>query len=355
MKITITKDQHTAFLKALKKAESVTRARTTLPILDAVLITAEGNEVRLQSSNLDQSFDIRVEAGVLTDGRCGVNASDLLRVASLSADMTMEVDDKRMTIQGAGTFKLPLFPVADFPPFPAIDSGDKIKITTAEIQRLLNVGYAMSTDSGRYVLQGICFNAAAKQSSACNGGSLALSTAKPAKDGWKPIVPDVACRILGTLLDGGGEYEAGFGDSSASFENEGTVFFTRLIEGSYPNFHVVLREPEFSVTVNRKALIEALARACVAVNDSERIQMTLSNSTASLEVQGKNADSFVTLDLLTPLKGRKEFTISFNSSFLSDAAKAMSDDDISLEFIDDLSPLCVRGDAYAVIAIMRNK
>jgi DNA polymerase III subunit beta len=357
MKVIITPEQQPAFVKGLKKVDSVTKSRSTLPVLAAVLVTADEKGLLLQSTNLDQSFEIRVDAEVKEKGQCGVSASDLSRIASLSTEVKMQTEENHhLSVKGAGTFRLPLFAATDFPPFPAVGKENVSTLGAAEIRRLLRVSHAMSPASDhRYVLQGICYNSESRETAACNGSSLALSTSTPAKEGWSAIIPDIACRILSTLVAEDGEYSVALSATSASFESGGVIFHTRLIEGTFPNFHAVLRPSDFSVRVDRKALFEAINRACVAQADTQRIEMSVEGSTATFTVHGKNADSSVTLDLLSPLKKLKEFKVAFNSSFLSDAAKAMEDETISLEFTDELSPLMVRGDGYAIIQIMRTE
>jgi DNA polymerase III subunit beta len=356
MKIKIDSEQRGPFLKALKRAESACSARSVLPILKAILITAEKEEVLIQTSNLDQAFDIRVKAKIEKEGKCAISAKDISRIADISEEIEIETNDRGATITGAGNFRLPVLDPSEFPIFPALNESAKVSFSHEELRAAIGVEYAMANPiDSRYILQGVCINPTSKEAVASDGKRLALSTPSTrSTEGWGPIIPDVACRILsGLLAESSGDYLASFGSGSASFESDNFILYTKLIEGNYPNFLPIIPTPKFEVQVKRLALIQALNHADIINSEVRKIMLMLAASTAEIWICGTNGEADISLALETPLKDKEKFTIGLDRSYLCEAVKAMNGEQITLGFTDELTPMTVRGNGCAVIMPMR--
>ena len=354
MKIKINPDQYNPFLKALKRAADVSKVKTTIPELGAALITTTENGILIRATNIDQGFDISVECEIEKKGECMVSARDILQIASIGKSMSIAVNENKAVIECNGEFQLPIFSSENFPPFPKLADPKEVQFSRDELKKIIRVGHAMSTPrDSRYTLQGICFNPVSKEGVASDGKRLAVTTPKPSS-GYGSIVPDFAVRIIAGLVDDGEDiFKCQFSQGAASFQSGNFVFYTQLIEGNYPNFTPILPKSDFKISVNRESLIDAITRARVAYCEKDCVKMVLYDSTLDFHVEGKNAQSSVSLTLNQKSPKKGDFAISLNSVFLKEAAQAMEGEEVSLEFTDNLSPMAVRGDIYAVIMPMR--
>lgn len=358
MKIKITTDQYSGFLKALQHAEKISSGRKTLPVLSCVLLTTHKDRLTIQAHNLDQAILISVPVDVKEEGRVGIVGADLLRIAGLSESLDLEADKKGATVKCGGTFKLPIVPVDDFPPMPEMEKATETTFTSSELFRVMACIYAACQPrDNKYQLQGVHLNPEAKQGVASDGRVMAMSSFPVADKGWGPIIPDKACRLMMALADEADSFEFAFTEAWARLRADDLTFYTRLIEGNYPNFrNAIPREETWAVKVNRKGLIDALSRAVVAQSDTNRADLRITKGTLSFSITGKNAESETSVELEgdVPKKG-EGFAVGFSSVYLRSIVSAMTEETISLEFIDNLSPMAIRGGGYAVLSLMRTK
>lgn len=356
MKIQIKPDQHPAFLKSIQQAETVSQtSKTVIQALGAVLITAKLGSISIQANNLEQAIVASVPATVTAPGQVGISAKDLSRITKLGKSLEIEVTKNEAVIKGGGMFRLPIIAPEEFPKLPEMGDDEKeYEFTESEMASMLACGYAASSNDTRYVLQGVCFNPAGKQGIASDGRRMALSFFPMADDGFGPIMPSAACRILEALIQGAGDLKASFSAAHASATIGAVTFFTRLVEGNFPNVKKAMPTSDFAVKINRKNLISGIDRVLIAQSDHNRVKLTFSKSDLLLAIVGKNALAEASVDLNEKAPAKAvNFAITVDSGFLKEAAASMSTEEVSLEFTDNISPLAMRGNSYAIIMSMR--
>lgn len=358
MKLKITTEQHPAFLKAIQQAETVSQtSKTVIQALGAVLITAKLGSISIQANNLERAIVASVPATVTVPGQVGISAKDLSLIAKLGKSLEIAVTKSQAIIKCGGTFWLPIIVPEEFPTMPSM--GEEITdhvFTRKDMAGILACVYAASPpNDNRYVLQGVCVNPESGQGVASDARRLACSSSPVSKAGWGPIIPTAACRILDSLIGGFDSIKMKISPAHLSVEVGETTFFTRLVEGTFPNVAQTIPVPSFAIKVKRKDLIAAIDRVLVALSDHNCVKITLSKSEVTLTVVGKNANAETSVDLEEKVpKEAIDFAITVNSGFLRDAAGSMKDDVVSLEFVDKLSPMAVNADAFAIIMPMRN-
>jgi DNA polymerase-3 subunit beta len=128
------------------------------------------------------------------------------------------------------------------------------------------------------------------------------------------------------------------GKNHALFSVGNVQFLTRLIEGTYPAYEMVIPKANGKkVSTERDAFMKALNRVSIMsreVSHAVRLDLaedliTLSSSDPNL---GKAKD-----EVAADYKG-DELTIAFNARYLLDALKVMTSDKVILELGDSLSP-----------------
>lgn len=357
MKLKTTPEQHPAFLKALQQCESVSQtSKTVIQAINSVLITAKPGAVSIQANNLEQALVSEVSASVTVPGSVGISAKDLSRIAKLGKSIEIEVTKTEAIIKCGGVFRLPILAAGEFPPLPETsESVKEYEFTEIEVSSFLACVYAVSPQNdSRYVLQGVCINPENKQGVASDGKRLSCSSFPVSREGWGPIVPTAACRILDSLIGGCEKLTIEISPTHIKATIGDSTFYTRLVEGNFPNIAQIIPKTEFGVAINRKDLLSGLDRVLVAQNESNQLKLTLSKSELTLTIVGKNANAETTVDLDSkgPEKA-KDFSITVSSKFLREACSAMRQDVITLEFVDNLTPMAIKGDSFAIIMPMR--
>lgn len=367
MNLTIAKEQ---IINGLQAVQNVVSTRTTLPILSNVLLRAEGNRLELTATDLDVTIACAVEATVKKPGSSTVPVKKLFGIVRelSNPEMEIEVDDKHTCSvrSGASFYKINGLGADEFPPLPKFKEDKKVVLPQEKIRSMMKkTSFAISTDESRYVLNGIFFSLKEHKLTmvATDGRRLALVDEEvdvSEKSQGEFIVPAKAVNELNRLLTEKGDVEIKFTENQAAYtlkDEKGfsILIITKLIEGNYPNYRQVIpSEAKERVALAREEFLHALRRAEIMTSEkSNSVKLTFSKNnlaiTANSPEVGEARES-----LAINYKG-KEMAIAFNPKYMIDPLNALSNDEVFLELIDELSPgvLKINGPFLYVVMPMR--
>ena len=367
MNLTIAKDQ---ILNGLQSVQNIVSTRTTLPILSNVLLRAEGNRLELTATDLDVTITCTVEAAVKKSGATTVPVKKLFGICrELSqSELELEVDDKSSCSlrSGASFFKIRGLGAEEFPPLPKFREDKRVVLPQEKIKGMLKkTSFAISTDESRYVLNGIFISLKEHKLTmvATDGRRLALVDEEvdiTEKSQGEFIVPAKAVNELNRLLGDKGEIEIKYSDNQAAFTLKDEKGFdilvvTKLIEGNYPNYRQVIpSEAKERVQLSREEFLHALRRAEIMTSEKQNsVKLTFGKNnlaiTANSPEIGEARES-----LAINYKG-KDMSIAFNPGYVIEPLNALTNDEVFLELIDELSPgvLKINGPFLYVVMPMR--
>src|SRR5580698_6099308 len=366
MNLTITKDQ---IIAGLQSVQNVVSTRTTLPILSNVLLRADGNHLEITATDLDVTVACKVEAKVTKPGATTLPVKKLFGIVrELNGDIEIETDEKNVTSvrSGSSYFKINGLGADEFPPLPKFKDDKKVGLTQETVRKMLKkTSFAVSTDESRYVLNGIFISLKEGKMTlvATDGRRLALVDEEvdiPEKSSGEFIVPAKAVNELNRLLQDKGEVEMKFGENHASFalkDDKGfsVLVITKLIEGNYPNYRQVIPgEAKERIPLVREELLQALRRAEIMTSEKAN-SVKLSFGRNSLAITANSPEVGEARETLAVNYKGKEMAIAFNPRYLIDPLAALSDDEVYIELIDELSPgvLKIKGPFLYVVMPMR--
>ena len=367
MNLTIGKEQ---ILIGLQAVQNIVSTRTTLPILSNVLIRAENDRVEFTATDLDVTITCSVECKVTRPGATTLPVKKILGIARelAASDIDLEVDDKNVCSlrSGPSFFKIRGLGADEFPPLPVFNDEKKISLPQAKVRGMLRkTAFAISTDESRYVLNGIFFSLKEHKLTmvATDGRRLALVDEEvevPEKSQTEFIVPAKAVNELNRLMQEQGEVDLRFSENQAAFtlkDDKGfsVLVITKLIEGNYPNYRQVIPgEAKERISLMREEFLHALRRAEIMTSEKQnsvRLTFTKNNLaiTANSPEVGEARES-----LAVNYKG-KDMAIAFNPGYVIEPLNALTEDEVFLELIDELSPgvLKINGPFLYVVMPMR--
>ena len=366
MNLTITKDQIIAGLQAV---QNVVSTRTTLPILANVLIRAEGSHVEFTATDLDVTVACKVEAKVVKPGATTLPVKKLFGIVrELQGEIEIETDDKNLSSirSGSSFFKIHGLAADEFPPLPKFKDDKKVSQPQENIRAMIRkTSFAVSTDESRYVLNGIFISLKEGKMTfvATDGRRLALVDEEvdiSEKSAGEFIVPAKAITELNRLLQDKGDVELKFGENQASFalKNENgfsVLLITKLIEGNYPNYRQVIPgEAKERIPVGREELVQALRRAEIMTSEkANSVKLTFGKNVLTITANSPEVGE-ARETMAINYKG-KELAIAFNPRYLIDPLNALSEDEVFIELIDELSPgvIKINGPFLYVVMPMR--
>ena len=262
------------------------------------------------------------------------------------AEIQVDVDGKNTASirSGQSFFKILGLPEEEFPPLPKFEDAKVVTIRQKDLRDgLRKTSYAISTDETRYVLNGLLFSFKDNKLTlvATDGRRLAMVDIElefPRSHETDIIVPTKAVTEVQRLLTDDGDVKLSMGSGQIAFDLNKTLLVSKLIEGNYPNYRQVIpTETKERVTLERETFLNSLRRVSLLASDkSNSIKLNFSKNnidiTANTPEVGEAKES-----LAVQYKGR-DFSIAFNPEFLMAPLRALAEDEVFLDLIDEMSP-----------------
>lgn len=359
MKFAVTKE---ALLDGLQRIQNVVSTRSTLPVLTNALLETTETGLRLSTTDLEVAIRCEIPAQIEKAGATTLPARRLAAIVRElpSSEITIESDAKNISTLkcGASFFKMYGLAKDEFPAFPSFKDAKAYTIKQSELKDgLRKTSYAISVDETRYVLNGILFSLKDNKLTlvATDGRRLALFDSDmefPKSHERDFIVPTKAVTELQRLLSEDGEVQISVAENLVSFELNGSQLVSKLVEGNYPNYRQVIPgEAKERITLEREAFLNSVRRVSLLSSDktsSVRLNFTKNNLdiTANTPEVGEARES-----LAVVYRGR-DISIAFNPDFVLDPLRNLSNDEVHIELIDEMSPGVIKINTPFLYVIM---
>jgi len=367
MNLTIAKEQ---IINGLQAVQNVVSTRTTLPILSNVLLRAEGERLEFTATDLDVTISSGVEAKVKKPGASTVPVKRLFGIVRElgNSELDLEVDEKNVcSIRcGPSFYRIHGLSADEFPPLPKFKEDKKVVLPQETVKGMMKkTSFAISTDESRYVLNGIYLNFKDHKMTmvATDGRRLSLVDEEvdvSEKSQGEFIIPAKAVNELTRLMQDKGDVEIHYAENQASFtlkDDKGSsiLIVTKLVDGNYPNYRQVIpSETKERIGLMREEFLHALRRAEIMTSEKSN-SVKLNFGKNKLEITANSPEVGEAKESLAVNYKGNDLAIAFNPKYLIDPLNALSNDEVFIELIDELSPgvLKINGPFLYVVMPMR--
>ena len=254
--------------KLLKGINSVVRGvptRTTMPILEGILIKTNNNELRLTTYDLELGIEYNMECDVIEEGNTVVNAtmfSEIIRKLP-DTEINIEVNENNLlVIECEGSlYKLSTMNPDEFPELPKIVVENSIETEQTILKNMIRKTiFAVSIEENRPIFTGCLFeviknslNVVAVDGFRMGWVSSALSVST---SNFKAVIPGKTLNEVNKIiLDSFDSIKIGVSTNQAIFEMENCKIVTRLLDGEFLNYASVIPSNwETRIRVNKNIL-----------------------------------------------------------------------------------------------------
>jgi DNA polymerase-3 subunit beta len=332
-------------------------ARTTLPITNNVLLSADESGLMLAATNLEMVISHRIGAKVEEEGAITVPARLLSEfVSSLPSGekVEMKLVGKTLEIRCARfDARVSGIDAADFPPIPKVDNGIKTKIDAATLRQAINqVVFAAATEESRPVLTGVDaqFEENLLTLAAADGFRLAvyrMSLVTTVKEKTEVIIPSRTLNELNRLITDDEEtinITVNPNKSQVMFHLKNTQLVSQLIQGTFPKYSQLIPQ---SFTGRSTVTVVEFLRVCkmasIFARDGSGIvrlimtpggELTPGKITASSKSE-ELGDDMGEIDAI--VEGQEAKT-AFNGRYLTDVLSVLKEQKVTLETTNPSSP-----------------
>jgi len=349
MKFTIIRSQ---FIEGLKSVQNVVAAKGSLPILQNVLLEANGNRLTMTTTDLDISIKASVECEVIENGVSTLPVKLLFNSMTKAAEgpVSVEIDERESAtiVAGSAKFKLAGMPESEFPRLPKDEDAYVYEMESQTLKEMLRkTAYAASQDDTRRTLKGVLvsFKDMKVTLVATDGRRLALVEKEMEfpKDAERDIVlPSKAVQELQRALGGEGKVKMMVQKSQVCFEIGNSTIFSKLMDDAYPNYlQVIPKSCKESIVVDRQLLLDALERASVMTMDEAHSTKLIFEDNRLTVTSAANDIGSASDEVPIKYAGAK-IEIMFNPTYMMDPLKAIDDDEVKIEINDGHAPAVIK-------------
>jgi DNA polymerase III subunit beta len=347
MKLTVSQSQFAHGLGIVSRAVA---PRSTLPVLNNILLATDEGRLRLSATNLELGITSWIGAQVEEEGSITVPSrtlSDL--VTTLPGDkVELTLNPRTQTLNvhcGTSNFDIKGIDAQEFPPMPVADMSAGVELNVADFKQMIQqVSFAASTDEARPVLQGVMMNIGGSEITlaATDGFRIAVKTASlsnPISAPVKVIIPARSLSELARIAMDGDERITMLvpsGRGQVIFHLKDAELVSQLIEGNFPDYHAIIpRSFKTRAVISTAEFLKACKQAEIIAREG--------NNVIRVKIQpGENAPGVVNLTSISEETGKgevvveaaidgPELLIAFNVHYISEVLEVLGTPSTVLE------------------------
>lgn len=334
--------ERSVLLDAVLKMQKTVGLKSSMPVLEGIMFSAEKGLLTLSSYNLEMGMKKEMYASCEEEGDIVINArllADILRKLR-GIDVEIESDDHLVCHirSGEAVFDIMGMEATDFPEMPSLTEGENLNIDGEDFCELVKgTIFAVSQIEGtRPILTGI--NISVKdgilQFVAIDGYRLAIRSKNINIDkNIEFIISGKALNEVVKLIDENTEtIEIKVGKRLILFKISGYVFIARLLEGEFVNYEKLIPvEHSQSITVSCNEMIDSIERVSLLINDSFSIPVRCVFSADELLLSCSTTLGRAKEKMAISLEGN-EFEMGLNSRYLLEALRACECEKVTFKF-----------------------
>lgn len=352
--------------------------RTTLPILDGILLETIDDRLKITSTDLEISIETYVDCNVEEAGSIVINSrvfGDIVRKlpsSLIEIEVTYNDEVRNMNIKcEKSEFNIVGNDPKEYPRIPYVKEDNSIDIPTELFKNAVRqTVFAASQEELRPSLTGVLLEIKSGSISfvALDGFRLALKKIDiDSEVETKMIVPARTLNEITKIVeDKDRVINISFeGKESASLSNEAnnicfnlsdTVIYSKLLEGQFFNYEDIIRKDhESSLMVNKRSLQNSLERASLLAKAEKANLVLLDIDESSLSIKSQSEIGNVHENVDIELDG-EEVKIAFNARYLLEGIKTIDSEEIELNFMGSLNPCIInpvgdQGHIYLVLPV----
>lgn len=346
------------FLQSLNITKRAISSKNAIPVLSTIKIIVTENQITLTGSNgqisIENTISVSDEnAGLLIThpGSILLEANFFINIVSSLPDVTIDFEEiehhQIVLTSGKSEITLKGKDTELYPHLQEMLTENPLVLETKLLKSIIaETAFATSLQESRPILTGVHmvlkdhhnFKAVATDSHRMSQRTLTLDNLS---NDFNVVIPSKSLREFSTVFTDDIEtVEVFFSDNQMLFRSDYISFYTRLLEGNYPDTDRLLTNTfETEVTFKVSTLRSAMERAHLISNATQNgtVKLEITNDSVSAHVDsfeiGKVNEELDIID-----QSGNNLEISFNPTYLIDALKALKSETVIIRFISPIRP-----------------
>ncbi len=348
--------------KHINIAQKGISSRTTLQILDGILIEAQKDRIKLTATDLEISIETFVQAEVQHEGSIVVNSKIFGEIIKKLPDawINIEVNNNNINIKCENSeFNIIGNPGEDYPDLPLVIEEKSFVLPKDLFKNAIRqTVFATTQDETRPSLTGVLLEIENNVISfvSLDGYRLALRKIPTKSDvSLKIIVPGRSLNELNKILDDREEdINISYAQGQVVFNIGDTIVYTRLLDGQFFNYKDIMRKDhKTNVIVNKREFQNGLERASLLAKE-EKANLVRLNVLDEQVIIRSNSEIGDVFEQISSTQNGENLNIACNSRYILEGIKIMDAEEIQLNFMGSLNPCIITGvddDSYTYLVL----
>ena len=339
--------------KGLQIVARAAGSRTSLPILNCVLLEVENGKFRISATDLEMGIKTKIGAKIEEDGKITAPAKVLLDFVSGNRDknIDLKIIEKKLVLKSERyQANINSIDASEFPLIPKIEKGLEISLPTKKLfSALSKTAFAVSLDETRPTLTGVYFNLKGGHLSLAATDSYRLAEKKIKVESEKEasfVVPLKTCQeIMRIASYSSPESEAtlNVSENQAAFKIDSTEVISRLLEGEFPDYKgLIPKDFQTQAKLKREEFLDIVKVISFFARETAnniKLKLTGDGEVSISSISSQVGDSKAKMEALV---SGEPGEISFNAKFLTDVLATLSDEEVIFEMTGKFSPGVIR-------------
>ena len=357
-------------VKSVGIAMKAVSGKTTMPILECILIDASSNVIKFTSNDMELGIETIVTGMILERGIVALDAKIFSEIVRKLPDnqVTIETDENLVTTITCEKAK---FNIAgkdgeDFVALPEIEKNHFITLSQFSLKEIIRQTiFSIADNESNRMMSGELLQIDQDQLRlvSLDGQRISIRkiTLKESYDPIKAVIPGKTLNEISKILSGEIDdiVNIYFSKNHILFEFDQTIVVSRLIDGEYFRIDQMLSSDyETKIKINKKEFLDCIDRATLLVREGEKKPIIIEITDNSMELRIDSAMGSMNENIDIDKEG-KDILIGFNPRFLIDALKVIDDETISIYLVNPKAPCFIRDDeenyTYLILPVNINQ
>ena len=350
-------------LKSVNISLKAVPSKTTMPILECILIDATTNQIKFTTNDMELGIETIVEGTIEEKGKVALNAKIFYEIIRRlpDNDVTIKTDEKfaaTITCEKA-KFNIPGKSGEDFAYLPIIERDEPLTISQYTLKNMIyQTIFSIAVNDNNKLMTGELFEIKDNclKIVSLDGHRIAIRRIE-LKDSYpdrKVVVPGKTLNEISKILSGemDDQIDIYFSENHIMFKFDDTTVVSRLIDGEYFRIDQMLSSDyETKVTINKKEFLSCIDRATLLVKEGDKKPIIIDIQDGAMELQINSAMGSMKEEIDINKEG-KDIMIGFNPKFLIDALRVIDDEEISIYLVNPKAPCFIRNEEESYIYLI---
>ncbi|HVY36049.1 MAG TPA: DNA polymerase III subunit beta [Candidatus Paceibacterota bacterium] len=337
---------------AVLLTDRMTGKNLTLPILHALLITATGKTLKIKATNLNVGIEVEIPATVSSEGSLLVKGDVIANVCNHldgAETATLELIHDNLSIKTKkNSTIIKCLPQEEFPTLPIVE-GESFSIKATDLSEgIRSVYFCAATTDIKPEIASIFIHSEGGVTSFVATDSFRLAEKKikikEVPEINKILIPYKNITDLLRTVDAFPDtIRVAFNKNQLSLSGNGIYFTTRLIDGAFPEYQLIIpKEEKTKVVVMKQEILNTLRLSTVFSDKFLQVLFTADPTKKQITIQSKNTDIGSSDSSIDAVIEGESIEVSFNLKYFLDVFQSINGDSIAISFTTPNKPIVVR-------------